>query len=272
MTRRVRGLEQGLGTQLLRRKGRGVMLTEAGRNCISVAERMVAELAALQIAAGGATAIAGPLRIGMSEIIALTWIDRLLGRIAQAFPRLVPELHIDLTMALLRKLATREIDLALLPGPVPLRDAVTVPLGRCTLRWMASPHLVPAGTTVTPGSLAALPILAMAPESDIYGVMQTWFRRAGATPGQLTHCNSFNVLVSLVRKRLGVSLMPEELLGRFISAGKLAVLAEHPRMPPATYAAAYLPRDDLSVLPEIAGFAREEAASPNAWRDANALE
>ncbi|MBW4090400.1 MAG: LysR family transcriptional regulator [Proteobacteria bacterium] len=272
ITRRVRGLEQELGTQVLRREGRGIALTQSGRDCLAVAERMIADFAALRIAAGGAGAIAGPLRIGMGEVIALTWIDRLLGRIAHAYPRLVPELHVDLSGPLLHKLAAREIDIALVPGPVTVRGAVASPLGHCTLRWMAPPRLVPADTSVTPADLAGLPILAMPPESDIHGVMQAWFQRAGTTPRRLSHCNSFNVLVSLVRKGLGVSLMPEELLGRFISTGELAVLSEHPLMPMASYTAAYMSRDDLPVLAQIASFAREAAALPGAWRDASALE
>src|ERR1700743_1900614 len=99
------------------------------------------------------------------------------------------------------------------PGRGTVRGAVAPPLGHCTLRWMAPPRLVPGDASVTPADLAGLPILAMPPESDIHGVMQAWFQRAGTTPRRLSHCNSFNVLVSLVRKGLGVSLMPEELLG-----------------------------------------------------------
>jgi DNA-binding transcriptional LysR family regulator len=272
VTRRVRALEQELGAQLFRRDGRGVALTQSGRNCVAVAERMVADLAALRVAAGGVAAIAGPLRIGVVEVIALTWIDRLLGRIGQAYPRLVPELHVDLSAPLLRKLAAREIDLALVPGPVGLRDVTTVQLGCCTLRWMAHPALVRPGMSVTPADLAEQPIIALTPDADVYAVMQGWFRRAGITPHRLSHCNSFSVLVSLVRKGVGLSLLPEELLGRLVGAGALVALREQPRVPVAAYSAAYLQRDDLPVLPEIVRFAREEAAAPQAWQDARALD
>jgi DNA-binding transcriptional LysR family regulator len=265
VTRRVRGLEQELGTKLFRREGRGVTLTQAGRNCVTVAERVVVDLAALHVAAGGVAAVAGPLRIGVGEVIALTWIDRLLGRIMQAYPRLAPELHVDLSAPLLRKLAGREIDMALLPGPIGLRNAAVVALGTCTLRWMAHPSLVPPETLGTPADLARLPIITLTPEADIYAVMQAWFQRGGAAPRQFSHCNSFSVLVSLVRKGVGVSLLPEELLGRAIGAGELVALPERPRVPPVNYSAVFLPRDDLPVLPEIAQFAREEAALPQAW-------
>ncbi len=272
ITRRVRALEGELGAQLFRREGRNVALTQAGRNCVAVAERMVADLAALRVAAGGVAAIAGPLRIGVAEVVALTWIDRLLARIASAYPRLAPELDVGLSGHLLHKLAAREIDLALVPGPVALRGAAIVELGSCTLRWMAQPGLARAGMAVTPAELAELPILALTPDADVYTVMQDWFRRGGVTPRRLNRCNSFSVVVSLVRKGVGVSLLPEELLGGVIAAGGLVVLQVQPPLAPVVYSAAYLPRDDLPVLPELAQFAREAAGLPQAWRGAAALD
>jgi DNA-binding transcriptional LysR family regulator len=265
VTRRVRALELELGAQFFRREGRNVALTQAGHNCVAVAEKMITDVAALRVAAGGAAAIAGPLRIGVGEVIALTWINRLLERIARAYPRLAPGLDVDLSERLLRKLAARQIDLALVPGPVALRGATVVELGCCTLRWMAHPTLVRPGMAATPADLAELPIIALTPEAHAHTVLQDWFRRGGTTPRRLSHCNSFSVLVSLVRKGVGLSLLPEELLGGFIGEGSLLVLPEQPLVPLVAYSAAYLPRDDLPVLPEIAQFAREESRVPQAW-------
>jgi DNA-binding transcriptional LysR family regulator len=272
ITRRIRALEQELGTQLFRRVGRGLTLTEPGRACVAVAERLVADLAALRLAAGGAAAIAGPLRLGVSEAIALTWIDRLLARIAQAYPRMVPELHVDLSAPLLRKLAAREVDIALTPGAITLRGATVVDLGQCALRWVAHPAMLPPGSPATPADLAEQPIIAPTADADLHAVMLAWFRLGGAMPQRVSHCNSFSVLVSLVRKGVGLSLLPEELMSRFIDSGELVALAEHPRVPRVAYSAAYLPRDDLPVLGDVARFAREAASDPLAWRGASGLD
>ena len=72
--------------------------------------------------------------------------------------------------------------------------------------------------------------------------------------------------------RVGVSLLPEELLGGVIAAGGLVVLQVQPPLAPVVYSAAYLPRDDLPVLPELAQCAREAAGLPQAWRGAAAVD
>src|SRR5215210_8890997 len=77
ITRRIRELEEELGTPLFHREKRQIVLTPSGRQCVQIAERIVADVAALHEAAGRSTGVTGTIRIGVSEVIALSWLDRL---------------------------------------------------------------------------------------------------------------------------------------------------------------------------------------------------
>jgi DNA-binding transcriptional LysR family regulator len=198
-------------------------------------------------------------------VIALTWIDRLLGRIAETYPRLSPELDVDISGRLLGKLARGSIDLALLPGPVVMRGMVVVDLGSCTLRWMAHPRIAPPGPILTPLDLVNTPIVTLTADSDVHAAMVEWFDHSGTRPRQVSCCTSLSVLISLVQKGVGVSILPEEMLKPAIEAGGLIVIPEQPRLSLAKYSAAYIPRNDLPILPEIAQLARDEATRTTWW-------
>lgn len=142
VTRRIRGLESELGARVLRRAGRGVALTPIGEHSIASAERILGELASLRGLARDPASVFGSLRLGVAEVIALSWLHRLVTRVRKAYPLLGLELDIDLSEDLLRKLGAGRIDIAFLPGPVSLPGAITRSLGFVSLRWMASPHLL----------------------------------------------------------------------------------------------------------------------------------
>jgi DNA-binding transcriptional LysR family regulator len=72
-------------------------------------------------------------------------------------------------------------------------------------------------------------------------------------------CNSFSVVALLVRRGVGVSLLPPDLFAGDLDSGVLKILVEQPYVPKVEYSAAYLPAIDASILPEVAAIAREES-------------
>jgi DNA-binding transcriptional LysR family regulator len=259
VTRRMNELEQELGAPLFRRERLQTVLTPSGKRCVQIAERMVADFAALKAAAGQDSGISGTIRVGVSEVIALTWLDRLLARIADRYPGVSIELDVDLSARLAKKLGARRVDIALLPGPVMLPEAVTQSLGSYGLSWMARPSLIQVDREITPADLVDMPIIASPDDANVSSVMQNWFRDSGIRPRRVSYCGSFSVVASLVGKGVGVSLLPPEFFRDAILAGTMIVLPEHPPIPALEYSVSYIPTSELTFLPEIARFACEES-------------
>jgi DNA-binding transcriptional LysR family regulator len=63
----------------------------------------------------------------------------------------------------------------------------------------------------------------------------------------------------LVRRGVGVGLLPPDLFAGELESGVLKILIEEPNVPTVEYSAAYLPAVDASILPEVAAIAREES-------------
>jgi DNA-binding transcriptional LysR family regulator len=258
VTRRIQELERELGAKVLRRQGRNVVPTPVGQTCLASAERIVSEVATLRIAASG-TAAVGTIRVGVVESIALTWFQNFLARIEGRYPKVQMEIDVDLSNRLITKLARRQIDIALLPGPVQLAGVARVSLGDCAMKWLGHPQLGPRDRDMKPADLAALPIIGMPQDANAYRSIIDWFEQAGVSPGLMHTCNSFSVVALLVRRGVGVSLLPPDLFAGDLARGVLKVFVEQPEVQKVDYSAVYLPASEASILPEVAAIAREES-------------
>jgi len=258
VTRRIQELERELGAKVLRRQGRNVVPTPVGQTCLGGAERILSEVAIMRVAASNKAAV-GTIRVGVVESIALTWFQNFLARIEGRYPKVQMEIDVDLSNRLLTKLVRRQIDIALLPGPVHLPGVVRVSLGDCVMKWLGHPQLCPKDREMQAADLAELPIIGMPQDANAYHSIINWFEEAQVSPSLMHCCNSFSVVALLVRRGVGISLLPPELFAGDLESGVLKILIEQPDVPKVDYSAAYLPATDVSILPEVAAIAREES-------------
>jgi DNA-binding transcriptional LysR family regulator len=99
----------------------------------------------------------------------------------------------------------------------------------------------------------------------MHDVMINWFGQAGTTPRRVHSCNSDNIVSSLVKNGIGISLMPSNLHKDALQSGALVKLPVTMAVPKFGYVAIYTQNaglsttPELSILPEIAEFAREES-------------
>jgi DNA-binding transcriptional LysR family regulator len=266
ITRRIQELEKELGAPVFRREGRNVVPTALGLTCLASAQRILSEVAAMRVAASGKSVV-GTIRTGVSELIALTWFYRLLARIEERYPNVRLQIDVDLSSRIATKLRRHQIDIAFLPGAITLPGVLKTDLGACTLEWMAGPSLMHDRDpgSLTAADIAQLPIITLSQEANSHAVMVNWFEKAGVKPTRVHYCNSSSVVASLVRKGVGISLFASELFQDDVLSGAMSVIPVTPAMPRINYSAAYIPATDLSlaaelsILPQIAEFAREES-------------
>jgi DNA-binding transcriptional LysR family regulator len=259
VTRRIDELERELGTRLFRQQGRQLVPTQAGRLCAESAERILAELDLLRGRTGGGGAAPVTVRIGVGELIALTWFDRLLARLRETHPHVVVDMHVDLASRLVDGLARRTLDLILTPGEVPLALAVRLDIGTTTYAWMGTRAHMLGRDHLAPRDLAEMPVL-MAPQgSDSHRMVVDWCEAAGARLGRVSLCNNLAVLGTMVRKGVGIAPLPVDLFAEELSEGSLIALPGRPPMRGIAYSACHLPSGDAALMAEIAALARSES-------------
>jgi DNA-binding transcriptional LysR family regulator len=265
ITRRIQELERDLKTRLFERRGIRVVPTATAQALVQNAERVLAEIAAMRSTAADRTTVRGKLRIGIAELIGLTWFDRLLARIEDEYPEVTTDIDVDLSASLVDRVLRRELDVAFFPGSAPAESVCQTKIGSCEHRWVAKADIVHGIADASPRDLADMPIIVMPEGAASHHIVMHWFMQADVRPTRVRTCNSLSVNTSLVRKGLGISAMPVDLIRDELASGELVALRERPALPKLGYSAAYMPSNNFKIVPQIVAYAKAESRFSGTW-------
>ena len=259
ISHQVRKLEEGLGTQLLVRHGRGVALTPAGaclRDRLETIMQLLAspldEETAAEVAPGmvslGVPAEAGPL---------------LAAPLARQFRARWPDVALDIREGngseLEEWLLHHRVDITVIPDPPVLPGLEVVPILTETLGLVAPVHSPMAEDR---GSLGLRDLVA---EPLILPGRQHWIRRRVDSAAQqhgirldpVLQVNSVASTKSMVRNGLGCTILPLTAVQDEVARGALAFRPiSHPSLA-STCALAYRRPASSPVVAEFADIARE---------------
>jgi DNA-binding transcriptional LysR family regulator len=129
-------LEQSLGLDLFDRRGRALVLTDAGQAMLGHARQLL-EMNREAVTAVRGHEVAGRVRFGMSVDFEHTWLPRAMARFAQSHPKIVVDLRVDRNGALEQAITRRDIDIALVFGK-PLTAPKAQQIGTVPMRWVAA--------------------------------------------------------------------------------------------------------------------------------------
>lgn len=254
---RIHQLETALGVALFDRSRRQAQLTGKGRELVKYAEQVVQLASEIRHRLGDRQTYVAHIRLGVAELVALAWLPALVSLINRTYPGVTLELHISLTLELNQLLASGDLDLALLPGPIVNPAFTGLSLGTVEFGWMASPKLkVPKGP-LTPCDLDDLPLLMLSSQSNLHAVLGDWFRANGARGHRIDMCNTLGVIASMTIARLGVSYLPVQHYEPEIRARRLRLLRTTPPIPDLEYFAVHQKRQREPLVPLLADMARQ---------------
>lgn len=140
----LKKLEQQVGAPILRKAGRGMVMTEAGETLLGYARRLL-ELNDEAAAAVRGLDLQGTVRLGLQEDFGETFLPQVLGSFARANPKVRIEARIARNAELIDWVLKGQLDLSLAWDgglSTPFHQA----LGQRQLHWIASP-----GFALAPG-------------------------------------------------------------------------------------------------------------------------
>lgn len=234
---RIIELERDLGVELFDRSQRTARPTAKGRELMAYAEQAMRLSVEIQQIIGAENAATGILRIGVVEMISVTWLPALMKLIHERFPSITVELDEALTHNLIERLNQGSLDLILIPGRVPGYSTTPVPLGYVDFAWVASPSLGVPDSILTPKIMQEYPIIALSRESYHYTSIEDWFRSGDAYCRRVDTCKSFGVAASLAAAGLGLTLLPPRCHQDAIDSGRLKILETDPPVPRVEFTA-----------------------------------
>lgn len=218
VSQQVRRLEEHLGLTLMRRRGRGLELTEAGQH---LAERLGTAFGIVAAAIGELTETdaARPLKVSLTPMFAATWLLPRIGTFRERHPEV--ELVLDPTPENVDLVATG-VDLAIRFGDGDWPGLVTEQLLRSHFVVVVARSLL--DRTGGEADIRALPWLQQQGTDEL----RIWLARRGVDVGQKTniiHLPGYMTLPAL-RDGQGVAATARLFVEDDIRAGRLVVLYE----------------------------------------------
>lgn len=209
----IQRLEDDLGVQLFERTGRAVSLSDDGRRLLAQAQGVIAGYQAMRGEAGArdAQAALAPIHVGAILTVQLGLLPGAVQRWTALGP--MPHLNIvpGMSVQLLAQLDAKELDLAVM-----IRPRIGVPADMKWLTLMQEPYvaIAPKGTRGTVVEWAAsLPFVRYNRRSYGGDLVERYLRRHRLWVREGVELDEPEVILRMVRARLGWSIVPATLIG-----------------------------------------------------------
>jgi DNA-binding transcriptional LysR family regulator len=261
VTTRIRRLEESLSRTLFDRSGARMTLTREGELFLNYAEKFEHLADMVDRTMRDPEGVEGWLRIGAAETITQCWLPDFVARLHRVFPKVQVELNVDISSNLRDALLAREIDIALLLGPVSEYSVDNIALPDFRLAWYAAAGMPPPGADAQ--SYLTQPVICYARNTRPYRELQEQLLTRVGPSAALFPSSSLSACFRLVEAGLGVAALPEALGRPLVEAGRLREFDPGWHPEPLRFTASYMGAPKSHLI-EVATSLALEAA--NAYR------
>jgi DNA-binding transcriptional LysR family regulator len=226
ITARIRALEADIGCILLERHSRGVSLTPAGQRLLPYADGVARLLADARQAARDDGVPGGVLTIGSLETTVALRLTPLLMRYAADHPQVDLVLRTGTTRELVAEVLEQRADGAFVCGPVAHPDLDTQVMFREELVILTAPDVVSLDAVLNGGEVRVVVLRAGCSYREI---LETMLARRGIVVQRQLEFGTLEAIFGCVGAGLGITLLPQSLVGGVWDAGRVAVHALPPK-------------------------------------------
>lgn len=210
LSRQIRMLEEEIGQPLFERHGRGMLITEMGREVLLHATRVMAELEAIRSAASDwRSSYRGTVAIGMTTTAAEIATVPLAKRIKADHPHLAIRFVSAFSGHVLDWLQRGEIDVGITYEPLPMRSLRIRPVMSESLLLIGSAEDgLDRSVAVTFASLADRPLVLPSPRHGLRAIVDACAEKAGVALTPSVEADTYGGMIALVRAGFGPTILP----------------------------------------------------------------
>ena len=219
---RISALEASLDVVLMHRDAGSVRLTEKGEELLAAARQVMWAAEAFMECAERRDLIEERLRLGVSEIVACTWLHEFLRRFRDDYPGIAVELDVNRSDEIERAHVAGKLDLGLQTGPFAHEMSGSILIDHAPYCWVAAPELadqLPEAPELQ--DLLSLTILTHARETAAPRALGAEVRARGLAEDRIVHSSSLASCLPMAVDGLGVALIHRPLARSELAAGRL---------------------------------------------------
>ena len=257
ISKRVQELESLFSVELFDRTQRTSRLTEKGEEMYLVAKRLLEQRDEAPAHFTSSQEVVRRLRIGVTELTAMTWLPRLVELVRTHHPKVILEPDVDMSVMLRDKLLANEVDVIFIPDACGDERFTMKRLGSVENAWMCKPHLFDGFKIRRLHDLSSHTFLTQGDKSGTGVIYNEWLDAVNMRPTNIIVCNSLLAIIGMTVSGLGFSYLPRESLEPLIQADYLQVLKVTPPLPKMNYVAAYKSEQRSTLISSIVLLAQE---------------
>lgn len=239
---RITALEAALNVTLLIRDAGSVRLTADGVKLLKKTREVLWAGEALIEEAGRQELIEETLRLGVTELVACTWLQGFLRLMKEAYPKLRIQLEVDLSTAIDARLMEGQLDLALQTGPFKSKTFASDALGQEHYCWVVNSDLINRlGPKPSIQELFDLTILTHAKHTQACAALHNLATERGLGAERIVHSSALSACLPMALEGLGAAMLPERLVAAEIASGNLHRVETDWEPEPLSFYARYAP-------------------------------
>jgi LysR family nitrogen assimilation transcriptional regulator len=213
LSRQVAQLEAELGTELFRRNGRGLVLTEAGQRLLDHVPIILRQIALAERAVRGSIGPAqGTLVLGLPPSLARTVVVPLIDAFREQLPEVTLRTVDGLSANLVELVGIGKLDCSVVYNQPPSDVAELRLLADEELYLVAGPMIQRAGKalprSLTLADVAALPLVTAGTTNAVHAALATAMAALGLKPQVVHEIENLTAILDLVRKGYGSAVIP----------------------------------------------------------------
>ena len=239
ISKRIKELEAAAGVSVFDRSQRSARLTEKGEHLLALSRDMLGLQQRMLELKDAQEMPVRRLRLGVTELSALTWLPRLIASLRKSYPTVVIEPEVDMSRNLYDRLQEDLLDIIVIPEAFADPEITSVRIAEIQNVWMASPTLVRERKAISLEELTTYTILMQGSRSGSGLYVSKWLKSEGVILPRSLSCDSMIALLGLAVAGIGVSYLPKQCFWPLIRDGKLKIVRTKPALPPIPYAAMY---------------------------------
>ncbi|MBV7547386.1 LysR family transcriptional regulator [Pseudomonas sp. PDM26] len=237
ISKRIQELEETFDVEVFDRSKRNARLTEKGGELLDYAKDLLERRDYLLERVSAREVLVRRLRLGVTELTALTWLPALVEAIRLEYPKVQIEPSVELSSELFRKLENDQLDLIIVPDVYNDARFVSTPLKSVENAWMCAPSLISDPDPVRIEVLAGCTVLTQGSQSGTGLIYERWLASFNVHMPKTLTSHNLLVQVGLTLSGVGVSYLPKACLSHLIENGALRALVTTPELPKISYAA-----------------------------------
>jgi len=208
VTKRIRQLEEHLGTRLFRRDGRSIRLSAEGHNLLTYADRLL-RLADETVSEMRTGKPKGVFKLGSLESTAGSRLAPILSRYHSAYPDVVVELATGTTGALVARVMNFELEAAFVSEPFTAPSLQTRPVFEEQLVLVTSKAI---GEVTGPADLGRSTLIAFPQGCSYRRRTEEWLGIANTMPERIMEFGSYQAMIACVAAGTGFAVVPKSVL------------------------------------------------------------